>query len=179
MKHKTYRLQKSGPKKTKRVFIALVLLVILTIGGVLCLIMFKQPKVAHVVISSPTSNIDYQSVNGKYLFSGTIMLGRAVEKYANGDYNQPFSGMTTLGQYDAGIGVLECPVTDNVVSYETQVDSLIFNCQPQWLPTLKKYYPIINLSSNHLYDQGVGGFNETVKKLNEAGFQAVSYTHLR
>jgi len=173
MKHKTYRLQKSGSKKTKRVFIALVLLVLLTIGGVLWLNMFKQPKVAQVVTSSPTSKIDYQNVSGKYLFSGTIMLGRAVEKYAYGDYNQPFSGMTTLGQYDAGIGVLECPVTSNVVSYETQVNSLIFNCQPGWLPTLKKYYPIINLTSNPLYDQGVDGFNETVKKLNEAGFQVV------
>ena len=177
MKHKTYRLQQSDSRKTKGVIIALVSFILLATGGCLWFSTQRQPKVAHVstnsATNSATKNVAYRTVNGKYLFSGTIMLGRAVEKYAMGDYNQPFSGMTTLGQYDAAIGVLECPVTGNVVSYQTQVNSLIFNCQPQWLPTLKKYYPIINLSSNHLYDQGENGFNETVKRLDDAGFQVV------
>jgi poly-gamma-glutamate capsule biosynthesis protein CapA/YwtB (metallophosphatase superfamily) len=173
MRHKTYRLQKSGSLKKKRLFIMFVLLIILIMVGSLWLIMLNQRKLTHNSSSSPSSNIKYLSVNGKYLFSGTIMLGRAVEKYANGDYNQPFSGMSTLGKYDAAIGVLECPVTNNVVSYQTQVNSLIFNCQPQWLPTLKKYFPIINLSSNHLYDQGEDGYNETVERLSNAGFQTV------
>ncbi len=101
------------------------------------------------------------------------MLGRAVEQYANGDYNQPFSGIHTLGSYDTAVGVLECPVTSGNVSYQTQVNDLIFNCKPQWLSTLKKYSPIINVSSNHMYDMGASGFAETLRRLNAAGFQVV------
>jgi poly-gamma-glutamate synthesis protein (capsule biosynthesis protein) len=125
------------------------------------------------VANGKTTAAAYQKITGRYLFSGTIMLGRAVETYANGDYNQPFGGMSTLGAFDTRIGVLECPVTSNNVSYQTEVDNLIFNCKPGWLPTLKKYFPIINVSSNHLYDQGASGFAETVSRLKGAGFQVV------
>ncbi len=115
----------------------------------------------------------YKNVSGTYLFSGTIMLGRAVETYAAGNYEQPFSELNTLGKYDARIGVLECPITSQNVSYQIQVASLKFNCKPAWLPYLKKYYPIVNVSSNHLYDMGEDGFNETVQRLKSAGFQVV------
>ena len=115
----------------------------------------------------------YVSVTGSYLFSGTIVLSRGVETYANGDYNQPFSGINTLGSYDARIGDLECPVTTNYDSYQNEVNNLVFNCSPNWSPYLLKYYPIINLSSNHLYDEGQSGFNETVSRLTNAGFQTV------
>ena len=98
------------------------------------------------------------------------MLGRAVETYANGDYNQPFSSLASLGSYDARIGVLECPITNNNVSYATEVNNLVFNCKPAWIPTLKKYFPILDLSSDHLNYQGSG---ETFKFLQAAGVQTV------
>ena len=121
----------------------------------------KQPATAH------------RDVTGKYLFSGTIMLGRAVERDAAGNKEQPFSGIAGLGEYDARIGVLECPITTNQDTFQNQVDNLIFNCQPSWLPVLKKYYPILSLSSNHLGDQGPHGYAATVKNLTDAGFQTV------
>lgn len=119
------------------------------------------------------ANPEVTDLKGKYLFSGTTVLARAVERDAKGDYNQPFSGMDSLGKYDAGTTFFECPVTDGNVPFSVQVSNLKFNCKPEWLPVLKQYFPIINLSSNHVYDMGEDGFNETVKRLKEAGLQVV------
>ena len=151
--------------------------------GVLVLIIFSLGAWQFVGfkalnLKAKTNNLNqnipaYVSVNGSYLFSGTIVLSRGVESYANGNYAQPFSGMGSLGNYDARVGDLECPVTTNYDSYANEVNNLVFNCSPNWLPYVLKYYPIINLSSNHLYDEGVSGFNETVSRLNSAGFQTV------
>ena len=77
--------------------------------GVLALIIFSlgawqfvgfkvltlKVKINNVHQNSPV----YVSVNGSYLFSGTIVLSRGVETYANGNYAQPFSGMGSLGTY--------------------------------------------------------------------------------
>ena len=112
-------------------------------------------------------------VEGKYLFSGTIVLSRDVARYAGSDYNQPFSNLYTLGNYDARIGVLECPVTNNVDTFQNEVQNLVFNCQPAWLPTLKEYFPILDLSSDHLNDYGPEGISTTFQELDSAGFQTV------
>lgn len=119
-----------------------------------------------------STNAPYM-VSGKYLFSGTIVLARDVERYANGNYNQPFSEMSTLGSYDAHIGILECPVTNNYDSYQNELINLDFNCKPEWLPYLKKYFPILNLSSDHLNDQGPQGIADTFRYLTAAGIQTV------
>ena len=137
MRHKSYNIEKSGPAKRKHLYVFFVLALIFLLVGSLWLLLPK--KASDITTSSNSVNPTYTSVRGNYLFSGTIMLGRAVEKSANGNYNQPFSGVDTLGTYDARIGVLECPVTNNNVSYQTQVNSLIFNCTPGWLPTLKTF----------------------------------------
>jgi len=134
-----------------------------------------EPSVSinNEVIAPAQEKLIYSEISGKYLFSGTVMMGRGVELVAKGDLSQPFSGMNTLGSYDANIGVLECPITSNKISYQSQVDTLKFNCGPEWLPVLKKYFPIIDVSSNHLYDMGKSGFDETVNRLNDSGFQVV------
>ncbi len=123
--------------------------------------------------SSSTNLLSYSTATGNYLFSGTVMLGRGVEYYAKGNYEQPFSGMKTLGSYDMNIGDLECPITSNTVSYQVEVSSLIFNCSPSWLATLKQHFPLVNLSSNHLNDRGPNGYTETVRRLKSSGFQVV------
>ncbi len=128
-------------------------------------------QASHLTPTSPTSSI--KTVDGSYLFSGTIVLARGVESYADGNYSQPFSGMATLGNYDAHIGVLECPYTTNADSFQNEVQNLVFNCQPVWLPYLKQNFPILNLSSDHLNDQGPQGINNTFKLLNADGFQTV------
>jgi len=118
-------------------------------------------------------------VNGKYLFSGTIVLARAVERDAKGDYNRPFSKMDTFnpGAYDAWMADLECPVTTNNVSYDWQIANTAFNCRPEWLPALGKYFQLVSIAGNHTHDMGAEGFPETVEHLQKAGIQAVgNYT---
>ena len=166
-----------GPRargyKTILIIVSFIILTMVVIGVSHRSYIPKQQKVTVKSISVPNKKTGYQTVQGKYLFSGTVMLGRAVDTYAKGNYEQPFSGMDTLGQYDDNIGVLECPITSNNVSYQTQVDDLIFNCSPNWLPTLKEHFPILNLSSNHLNDMGSAGYQETVQRLTSSGFQTV------
>ena len=118
----------------------------------------EQPPKPAAQQNRPTQPAaSHRDATGKYLFSGTIMLGRAVERDAAGNKEQPFSGIAGLGEFDARIGVLECPITTNQDTFQNQVDNLIFNCQPSWLPVLKKYYPLLSLSSNNLGDQGPHG----------------------
>jgi len=171
-----YRLYK---KPNRRYGILLTVFIILLITGVGWKVFSKtntEPitkSTVNIPIVMVKSSPIYASATGNYLFSGTVMLGRGVEYYAKGNYEQPFSGMSTLGTYDMNIGDLECPITSNSVSYQTEVDSLIFNCNPGWLPALKEHFPLVNLSSNHLNDMGPAGYNETVTRLQAAGFQTV------
>lgn len=113
------------------------------------------------------------TIEGRYLFSGTIAWDRAIERDAKTDYSRPFSQLNTFdrSKYDAWIADLECPSTSDVVPYQTQVDSLIFNCPTQFNAEARKFFDIIGLSNNHTYDMGRSGFLETQKNLAAAGFQ--------
>ena len=114
-------------------------------------------------------------VKGRYLISGTIVLDRLVASEAGGDYTQPFSGMDTLGEFDTGIADLECPVTDSSYHAVKGQEQPRFNCAPEWLLELKKYFGIIKLAGNHTYDMGADGFTETVERLQNAGIQTVGH----
>ena len=117
---------------------------------------------------------DFTSVEGRYLFNGTIVLARAVEKYARGDYAQPFSQLNTFNreQYDAWYTDFECPITPNIVPYEQQINNLVFNCRPEWLPEMTKYVNIYNLANNHTDNQGGQvGLTQTRDYLQKAGVQ--------
>lgn len=112
----------------------------------------------------------YASVEGRYLFNGTIVLARAVEKYARGDFNQPFSQLDTFNRsaYDAWSTDFECPITNAVVPYQDQIDHLNFNCRPEFLPGLTKYFNLIDLANNHTDNQGgQAGIAETRKHLSD------------
>ena len=116
----------------------------------------------------------YTSVEGRYLFNGTIVLARAVEKYARGDYEQPFSQLDTFNRaaYDGWSTDFECPITNNVVPYETQINNLVFNCRPEFLPGLTKYFNLFDLANNHTDNQGgQAGIAETRQHLKDSGVQ--------
>jgi len=174
----SYHFQGHGSRrKRSRYAIRLVVLLLIAFAaGGFCIYAVKTANPKTIATSTrgivSTHNVT-ANVVGKYLFSGTIMLGRAVATYANGNYSQPFSGMASLGSYDAHIGVFECPITTNNVSYQTEVNDLVFNCSPNWVPTLRKYFPILNLSSDHLNDQGPQGITDTFQYLHAAGIQTV------
>lgn len=114
-------------------------------------------------------------IEGSYLFSGTVVLGRAVERDARGDYDQPFSKLNTFnpGQYDGWLADLECPAIDRVMSYQQQVQDLKFNCRPDWFPAMRKYFSMLNLANNHTGDLGAENFALSQQNLQKAGFQTV------
>jgi hypothetical protein len=160
----------------------IVVLVLLGVGGYVLYKQFfvakKDPKSSQTAVVTDTpraQSVAYTGVQGRYLFNGTIVLARAVEKYAYGDYNQPFSQLDTFnrGAYDAWSTDFECPITNNNVPYQDQIDHLNFNCKPEFLPALTKYFNLIDLANNHTDNQGgQTGIAETRKHLNDyAGVQ--------
>ena len=114
----------------------------------------QSPGLMQTTQPAAQDEVLYVSGEGRYMFHGTIVLARAVEKYAYGDYTQPFSQMSTFNPsaYDAWAADFECPITTHVVPYETQIQHLVFNCRPEWLPELTKYVQLFNLANNHTAD---------------------------
>jgi hypothetical protein len=112
------------------------------------------------------------TITGKYLFSGTSTWARATERDSKNDYNWPFSQLHSFGTYDAWSTDFECPITNNVVPYATQISQLVFNCQPEFLPSATKYITLYDLANNHTDNQGGSkGLEETRKHLDEVGAQ--------
>lgn len=133
-------------------------------------------------IGSKSKDLEYEQVNGKYLFSGTVVIARAVEneaRRADGsiDYDQPLSRFGTFNpeQYDAWEFDHECPMTMNNIPYRQQVANTIFNCRPEFLPAILKHFPvtIANIANNHTRDMGQDGYEETVELLEKGGLQTV------
>jgi hypothetical protein len=162
-----------------------IILLIVALGLLVFFIFGKNKDETPPANSAPAKTSEdkplAESVKGKYIFSGTIVLSRAVEaaaRTATGyDNQQPFSKLDTLdfGQYDAGVIDLECPSTNTRVPYDASVRSLTFSCHPDWFPALKKYYQIVNIASNHTYDMGKEGFDQTVENIESAGMQSVGH----
>lgn len=131
-------------------------------------------------IENVKANSDVESVQAKYLFSGTVVPARAVENEArrsNGtvDYNQPFSQLDTFNpsQYDAWTVDMECPITDANIGYREQVTNTVFNCRPEFLPAMSKYFTGFNIANNHVYDQGKAKFPQMQQYIQNAGIQYV------
>lgn len=121
---------------------------------------------------------DYSSVNAKLLFSGTVVPARAVEneaRQADGsiNYNQPLSRLSTFEpeQYDEWIVDMECPITDDNLTYQEQVANTVFNCRPEFLKPMSEYFTIMNLANNHVYDRGADKFPDMQKYVQDAGIQ--------
>ncbi len=157
------------------VLVALVLIFI-AIAGYLIIIRSKPAKQAAKPAPSPARHAASAPdlITGKYLLNGTVTWARAVEQQAHGDYNQPFSMLDSFhrDQYDAWSTDFECPITNNVVPYQTQINNLIFNCRPEFLPAAAKYFNIFDLANNHTDNQGgEKGLEETRQHLEVAGVQ--------
>ncbi len=178
------RPQQKRSKKYRWLLLAIIIVAVLSI----CLILYKHSQNqksitdngsgadTNVELTVPTE--DYDTVEAKYLFSGTVVPARAVENEARKsdgsiDYDQPFSKLSTFNptQYDAWTIDNECPITDANIPYRQQVTNTVFNCRPEFLPAMKKYFTILNFANNHVYDQGSDKFPQMQKYAKDAGFQ--------
>jgi len=175
-----YRIQQGNsptPSRRRRaVGLVATLLVLIAGGGAAATWrIYHSPGTTHAPVSHPAASAErpVATVAGRYLLNGTVVWARAVErdaKHASGspDYAQPFSQLDTFNRaaYDAWSTDFECPITNNVVPYQQQVDNLIFNCRPEFLPEAAKYFNLFDLANNHTDNQGgMVGLAETRRRL--------------
>lgn len=168
-------------KRSKKpfLFVAIILVGFLVIGG---LWLFFGKKKASAPPESNTTSVendaDVETVEAKYLFSGTVVPARAVENEARKsdgtiDYNQPFSQLNSFNpsQYDGWVVDHECPITDANIPYRQQVENTVFNCRPEFLTTMSKYFTVLNFANNHVYDQGKDKFPQMQQYAKDSGMQ--------
>ena len=139
-------------------------------GGVR-LVVFASPKSAEVKsIDQPAK----QSLNSKLLIVGDVFWGRFVQRKAELTGKGLMSGIDPADRagYEAWIGNFECPVTYRDIPYAQQIDSLKFNCRPEYLPDLAKFFTAVSLANNHTANtDGERGLSETRSNLESAGIQ--------
>ncbi|MDB5169630.1 MAG: exported protein of unknown function [Candidatus Saccharibacteria bacterium] len=111
------------------------------------------------------------------LFVGDVNWGRQTQRRAESSgksYDYITSGLSTADRsgYDAWIGNFECPITNRDVAYAEQVSILKFNCRPEYLPTLAKYFTASTLANNHMDNNGgQWGLDQTRQNLQQNGIQ--------
>ncbi|MDO4220109.1 MAG: CapA family protein [Candidatus Saccharibacteria bacterium] len=112
----------------------------------------------------------------RVLFAGTTFWGRRTNTDARASelgVKYPFSQLDTLDRknYDAWIGGLECPVTDNGHNKAEEENIFKFNCDPDYLPEAAKYFTAFLLGNNHAGNQGKAGLETTRNYLKQNGIQ--------
>lgn len=122
------------------------------------------------------NNIKNSEINASYLISGDVFWGRAIDLYAQQSslkFDWPFSRLNEFdrSKYDGWIADMECPITDEKVAYQVQVDSLIFACSPDYLKAAKNWFDVFTLANNHTDNTGADGFADTRNNLSSAGLQ--------
>ena len=117
-------------------------------------------------------------VDGRYLFTGTIVLDRGIEEASRRpdgslDYQHPFSGLQTYQPqtYNAWLTDLECPISEVDLPYIAGQRDFEFNCLPGYLNYAKDYFQLYNLANNHSANSGRAKLVETRQRLQAAGLQ--------
>ena len=137
-------------------------------------IVSENPNVISNIETKPVSLVD---INSKLLFTGNIYLSRYINDWAMASslkYAYPFSRLNEFDRssYNAWIAGLECPMKSNFYQTSAEEDAtLSFNCSPDYLPELKKWFNVVTLANNHTDNRGAEGFAETKQNLESARIQ--------
>jgi hypothetical protein len=118
-----------------------------------------------------------ESLTSHLLFVGDVFWGRSVQTKAEKS-GQGYSYITSKlsaadrAQYDAWIANFECPITTKDVPYQLQVDILKFNCRPEYLANLAKWFTAASQANNHTENNdGIWGLDQTRTNLQTSGIQ--------
>ncbi|QQS20273.1 CapA family protein [Candidatus Saccharibacteria bacterium] len=117
------------------------------------------------------------TVSSNVLFTGNSYFSRYINDHAMKSelkYAYPFSRLSEFHreQYDEWVTGLECPTVAGLQQTSAQEDAtLSFNCNPQYLPELVKWFGVVTLANNHTDNQGAAGFTETKMHLEENNIQ--------
>ncbi len=113
--------------------------------------------------------IEIKNKSATVIFVGDIMLGRNVQNLmAKNGAEYPFENISGfLAASDGVVANLEGPIVSSPV--HTPPNSLSFSFASSTALLLAKHnIAVVSLANNHTYDQGVDGFNETKKFLEDA-----------
>lgn len=117
------------------------------------------------------------SISANTLFVGDIYWGRMVNQWSmSSDLKTayPFSKLNGFQRdsYDSWVANLECPTVAGFTQTPAQEEAtLSFNCNPDYLPDVAKWFPIVSLANNHTDNRGAEGFAETKEQLDKVGIQ--------
>ena len=129
-----------------------------------------KPAVAHT--EQPA-----EGVTTHLMLAGDVFWGRSVQTSAEKSglgTSYITSGLKAddRAQYDAWIANFECPITTKDVAYQLQVDILKFNCRPEYLPELAKWFTAASLANNHtMNNDGLWGLEQSRTNLQANGIQ--------
>lgn len=107
-------------------------------------------------------------------FVGDIMLDRGVRVSVNknfaGDYSKLFANTQFLSQPDITFANLEGPASDQGTNKHNLYS---FRMDPKVIPLLKKQgIDVVSFANNHVEDWRAPAFNDTLKRLSDAGILA-------
>jgi len=132
------------------------------------LLVHRHPAVKPVVtVKKAVPKPVAEGVTSHMLFVGDVFWGRSVQTSAEQSgksYANITSGLSAddRAQYDAWIANFECPITTKDVPYQLQVDILKFNCRPEYLPELAKWFTAASQANNHTdNNDGKWGLDQT------------------
>lgn len=167
------------PSYGLRASVVVGVIVLLAVGYVTFQHMSRD-NVAAPQVAAATTVIDVPQtvdITSHMMFVGDVFWGRAIETAAVHSGIGPanlFRGLTPADKqgYDAWVGDMECPVTDKNIPYRTQVDSLIFNCRPEYASAAARWFDVMTLANNHTDNNGGSwGLDQTRQNLDKAGIQ--------
>lgn len=118
-----------------------------------------------------------EALGVRLLFVGDIMLDRNVAERIrqSKDPNYPFQKLPKrwFESFDYAVGNLEGPVTDK---RRAPVKSIDFLFDPSVIPALKAQgLDAFSQANNHALDQGAVGYDDSMRRLREAGFLAFGH----
>jgi poly-gamma-glutamate synthesis protein (capsule biosynthesis protein) len=154
------------------VYVLCAIFIVGVAGTILWRELQPPPKVPAAAVSAATPDIQ-----SRIMVVGDVFWARSVQTKAQKSglkYAYLTHGLSTANRaaYDAWIANFECPITTRDVPYQQQVDYLRFNCRPEYLPELAKWFTAVTLANNHMNNNGgLQGLTETRTNLERSGIQ--------
>ncbi len=156
---------------------------VVLVGGLLCcliaaaVVVLALPKASTTTTQVTAATEKHEGITSHIMFAGDVNWGRFTQRRAEASgkgYAYLMSGIqpSERAAYDAWIANFECPVTSKDVPYATQVAILKFNCRPEYLSALAKYFTAASLANNHTDNNGgQWGLQQTRLNLEKSGIQ--------
>lgn len=117
------------------------------------------------------------SLTSNAVYFGDMYWGRYMNEWSMASSLKtayPFSRLNEFNRedYDAWIVNLECPTVPGLNLTAAQEEAnLSFNCSPDYLPEVAKWFTAVSLANNHTDNQGTSGFAATKNQLDNVGVQ--------